>query len=65
MAVTSTTSIKPITAKGADLPRMNSTGRIGVTMTCSMVPTSFSRTIAMLVSMRLISITNSEMMPGT
>ena len=56
---------KPITANGAHLPRMNSTGRIGVTMICSMVPASFSRTIAMLVSIRLTSITSIAMIPGT
>ena len=32
------------------LPRMNSAGVIGVTMICSIVPISFSRTTAMLVS---------------
>ena len=57
--------MKPMTANGAHLPRMNSTGRIGVTMICSIVPASFSRTMAMLVSMRLTSITSIAMMPGT
>jgi hypothetical protein len=54
-----------MTTNGAHLPRMNSTGRIGVTMICSIVPASFSRTIAMLVSISPISITSIAMMPGT
>ena len=54
-----------MTANGRHLPRMNSTGWIGVTMICSIVPASFSRTMAMLVSMRLTSITSIAMMPGT
>ena len=56
---------KPMATNGAHLPRMNSTGRMGVTMICSIVPVSFSRTIAMLVSMRLMSMTSVAMMPGT
>ena len=44
---------------------MNSTGRMGVTMICSMVPVSFSRTMAMLVSIRLTSMTSVAMIPGT
>jgi len=64
-ADTSAVSTKPTTANGAHFPRMNSTGRIGVTMTCSIVPVSFSRTIAMLVSIRPTSITSIAMIPGT
>ena len=61
----STTSAKPISANGTVLPRMNSAGVIGVTMICSMVPISFSRTTAMLVSIRVMSITMMAMTPGT
>ena len=44
---------------------MNSTGVIGVTMICSMVPISFSRTTAMLVSSRVTSMTIMTITPGT
>ena len=44
---------------------MNSTGRIGVTMICSMVPISFSRTTAMLVSSSVTSMTIMAITPGT
>ena len=57
--------MKPMTTNGAHFPRMNSTGVIGVTMICSIVPTSFSRTIAMPVSMSVTSITSTDMIPGT
>ena len=39
-----------MSANGVVLPRMNSIGVIGVTMICSIVPISFSRTTAMLVN---------------
>ena len=65
ISVTSTTSTKPISAKGTVLPRMNSAGVIGVTMICSIVPISFSRTTAMLVSSSVISATTITSTPGT
>jgi len=63
--VISSTSANPMRANGTVLPRMNSSGLMGVTIICSIVPISFSRTTAMLVSM---SVTRSTMMaitPGT
>ena len=59
------TSANPIRAKGSVLPRMNSIGVIGVTMICSIVPISFSRTTAMLVSIKVISMTTIAITPGT
>ena len=44
---------------------MNSSGVIGVTMICSIVPISFSRTTAILVSMSVMSITTIAITPGT
>ena len=39
-------SKRPMRKNGSVLPRMNSTGRMGVTMICSSVPISRSRTTA-------------------
>ena len=63
--LTTMTSIKQMIAKGRDFPRINSIGRIGVTISCSIVPISFSLTMAMdvrssEVMSRIIAIT-----PGT
>ena len=44
---------------------MNSTGRTGVTMICSMVPTSFSLTTAMAVRFKTETMMTRAMMPGT
>ncbi len=52
-------------AKGTVLPRMNSAGVIGVTMICSIVPISFSRTTAMLVSSSVLKATTITITPGT
>ena len=43
-------SKKAITTYGASLPTSSSHGRMGVTSSCSMVPRSRSRTIAVEVS---------------
>ena len=59
------TSTKAISTKGSVLPRMNSAGVIGVTMICSIVPISFSRTTAMLVNSRLTRLTTITITPGT
>ena len=59
------TSTKEISTKGSVLPRMNSAGVIGVTMICSIVPISFSRTTAMLVKSRLTRLTTITITPGT
>ena len=40
-------------------------GRMGVTISCSMVPISFSRTMAMAVSIKVISMMMFTTMPGT
>ena len=61
----SVTSTRPISAKGSVLPRMNSVGVIGVTMICSIVPISFSRTTAMLVSRSETTLTTTTITPGT
>ena len=63
--VTSSTSRSPINAKGSVLPRISSTGRMGVTINCSMVPISFSRTIAMAVSISVTSVMMFTTTPGT
>ncbi len=59
------TSTKLISTKGSVLPRMNSAGVMGVTMICSIVPISFSRTTAMLVNNRLTRLTTITITPGT
>ena len=55
----------PSSAKGTVLPRMNSSLVIGVTMICSIVPISFSRTMAMLESISVTSASSKAMTPGT
>ena len=59
------TSAKPISAKGTVFPSTNSTGVIGVTMICSMVPISFSRTTAMLVRSSVTNVTTTTITAGT
>ena len=54
-----------IRMKGMVLPRMNSLGRSGVTISCSMVPASFSRTTAIEVNRSESSITRKATIPGT
>ena len=44
---------------------MNSAGVIGVTMICSIVPISFSRTTAMLVNSKVLKATTITSTPGT
>ena len=59
------TSARPTTKKGMVLPRMNSKGLIGVTMTCSSVPISRSRTIANAVRVTTIISVMLPITPGT
>ncbi len=57
--------ISPTMANGRVLPSISSMGRMGVTISCSRVPISFSRMIAWAVS---ISVTMKRMLamtPGT
>jgi len=63
--VTTSTSMKLINTNGRVLPRISSNDRIGVTINCSMVPISRSRTIAMAVSSSEISSTTTAITPGT
>ena len=63
--VTRTTFPREMRTKGMVFPNINSTGRMGVTRICSMVPISFSRTTDRAVSIRLISSTTMAMTPGT
>jgi len=46
-------------------PRISSEGRSGVTMSCSIVPASFSRMMAIDVSRSDISMMTKATMPGT
>ncbi len=55
----------PVSRKGRVLPRINSTRRIGVTITCSMVPISFSLTMAMEASTRPMRMSMTAIRPGT
>jgi len=64
MALTRATSRKPMSAKGRVFPRMNSRRPMGVTMICSMVPISRSRTTAMLDRMMEMIMTSWAMTPG-
>ena len=47
------------------MPRISSSGRIGVTMSCSIVPISFSRTIESAVSMVVRICRMNPMSAGT
>ena len=58
-------SKKPMSAKGIVLPSISSTGVSGVTINCSIVPISLSRTTAIEVRSRLMSITSIAITPGT
>src|ERR1700683_662550 len=62
--VMSTRSISPTMAAGIILPIISSIGRMGVTINCSMVPISFSRTMAMAVSITVTTIMILAMTPG-
>ena len=64
-AVTSTESAKPTSANGIVFPSISSIGRMGVTMICSIVPISFSRTIdsAVRISVTIMMMFTST--PGT
>ena len=55
----------PIAANGKVFPRISSIGRIGVTISCSIVPISFSRTIAIDVSVNVTNMMMLTMTPGT
>ena len=61
----SETSKRPIRKNGSVLPRMNSAGRMGVTMICSSVPISRSRTTAKAVSVITRTSVRLPMTPGT
>ena len=63
--MTSATSSNPTSAKGRVLPSISSSGRIGVTINCSMVPISFSRTMAIAVSIRVTIMMMLATTPGT
>ena len=54
-----------ITRFGAILPSINSSGRIGVTSNCSIVPASRSRTTASAVRVTAEVCNNSAVMLGT
>ena len=56
---------RPTQKNGIVLPRMNSSGRIGVTMICSSVPTSRSRTTAKAVRLTTITSVRVAITPGT
>ena len=64
-AVTSAISANPKIAKGIVYPSISSAGLIGVTISCSMVPASLSRTTAIEVSLRHISMIIEAITPGT
>ncbi len=51
--------------KGASLPRMSCHGRSGVTLICSRVPISFSRTTAIEGSIMVTSIRTMARTAGT
>ena len=57
--------MNPMIKKGTVFPKMNSIRRMGVTITCSMVPISFSRTMAMDVSIKQMTMSMTAMRPGT
>ena len=59
------TSMKHMIAKGRDFPKINSIGFIGVTISCSIVPISFSLTIAIDVKSRDVMRTIMAITPGT
>ena len=50
---------------GIALPMMSSKERIGVTISCSIVPCSFSRAMAIAVRITSDSISSTQMIPGT
>jgi hypothetical protein len=62
--ITRITSNSPMMANGSVLPRMISIGRMGVTSSCSMVPSSFSRTIACAVRDRVTIMMMFTTTPG-
>ncbi len=55
----------PISPKGRSFPTVNSQRLSGVTLSCSSVPSSFSRTMAMDPSTVVTSISSSASTPGT
>jgi len=55
------TSKNPISAKGRVFPRISSAGRMGETKSCSMVPISRSRTMAMAVIIIRVSMMRMAM----
>ncbi len=55
----------PMTTKGVSLPRMSCQGRSGVTLSCSRVPISFSRTTAMEGRIMVTSISTMASTAGT
>ncbi len=63
--VTTITCRRPTRANGSSLPSISSIGRSGVTINCSMVPISFSRTMLMAVSMIVTRAMMLTITPGT
>src|SRR4030043_358184 len=63
-ATTTAISTTPMRKKGRSLPRMSSWGRTGVTMSCSMVPSSFSLTMPSDVSIMVMIIKTIASTPG-
>ena len=64
-AITSTICAWEMIINGMVFPRISSKGFRGVTMSCSMVPDSLSRTIAMEVNSKERSMTKNATIPGT
>ena len=64
-SVTRAISKKLMAAKGRVFPRTSSTGLSGVTISCYMVPISRSRTTAMAVRSRQVSMIMMAITPGT
>ncbi len=63
--VTSTTSSRPTTANGSVFPSISSMGRTGVTINCSIVPISFSRTMPSAVNINVTVMMMLAITPGT
>ena len=57
--------MKPITQLGTSLERMSSERGTGETLSCSMVPTSFSPTVLSAVKAQPSSVSRITINPGT
>ena len=64
-SVTRITSNMPMRAYGSNLPTISSQRASGVTLSCSSVPTSRSRTMAMADRLVVTTSSSSATMPGT